>query len=76
MPTLKVQSTDRIIGNISQDQLQFLIDQLEEEHEEDRDYYIDRDTLAMFEEKGCDPQLLALLRDALGDEESIDIEWQ
>jgi processive 1,2-diacylglycerol beta-glucosyltransferase len=76
MPTLKVQSTDRIIGDISQDQLQFLIDQLEEEHEEDRDYYIDRDTLAMFEENGCDPQLLALLRDALGDADSIDIEWQ
>ena len=76
MPTLKVQGSDRVIGDISQAQLQFLVDQLEEEHSADRDYYLDRDTLAMFEERGCDPQLLSLLRDALGDEESIDIEWR
>ena len=76
MPTLKVQGTDRVIGEISQTQLQFLIDQLEEEHDADRDYYIDRDTLAMFEENGCDPQLLLLLRDALGDDDSIDVEWR
>lgn len=76
MPTLKVQGTDQVIGQISDDQLQFLVKQLEEEHDEDRDYYIDRDTLEMFEENGADPELVEMLRKALGDDEALDIEWE
>ena len=75
MPTLKVLGTDRVIGDITADQLQFLIDQLEEEHEHDRDYYLDQDTLEMLAERGCDQQLLDLLRGALGDAEDLDIVW-
>ena len=75
MPTLKVLGTDRVIGDITADQLQFLIDQLEEEHEHDRDYYLDQDTLEMLAERGCDQQLLELLRGALGDAEDLDIVW-
>jgi processive 1,2-diacylglycerol beta-glucosyltransferase len=76
MPTLKVQGTDQVIGVISDDQLKFLVQQLEEEHDEDRDYYIDRDTLEMFEANGGDPELVELLRKALADEEQLDIEWE
>ena len=76
MPTLKVQGTDQVIGQISDTQLQFLVQQLEEEHDEDRDYYIDRDTLEMFEENGGDPELVEMLRKALGDSEALDIEWE
>jgi len=76
MPTLKVQGTDRVIGEISDAQLQFLVQQLEEEHDEDRDYYIDRETLDMFEENGGDPELVEMLRKALADDEALDIEWE
>jgi len=76
MPTLKVQGTDRVIGAITDAQLQFLVQQLEEEHDEDRDYYIDRETLDMFEENGGDPELVEMLRKALGDDEALDIEWE
>jgi processive 1,2-diacylglycerol beta-glucosyltransferase len=76
MPTLKVQGTDEVIGQISDTQLQFLVKQLEEEHDEDRDYYIDRETLEMFEENGGDPELVEMLRKALGDSEALDIEWE
>ena len=75
MPTLKVLGTDRVIGEISAAQLQVLIDHLEEEHEHDKDYYLDADTLDMLAERGCDQQLLELLRGALGDAEDLDIVW-
>ena len=39
------------IGSITEAQLQFLIDQLEEEHEKDQDYYINRATLEMLARK-------------------------
>jgi len=68
--------TGRILGSISDKQLQFLIDQLEEESDTDTDYFIDAATLEMFAEKSIDPQLLTLLRDALGDREGMEIEWK
>lgn len=76
MPTLKVLGTDRVIGQISDAQLQFLIDQLEEEHEKDQDYFVDHDTLEMLADRGCDPALLDLLRGALGEGQELDIVWE
>jgi hypothetical protein len=55
--------------------LQFLIDQLEEESIDDTDYYIDQATLELFEEMGVEADLLALLRQALGTREGIEIVW-
>ena len=63
------------LGSITEAQLQFLIDQLEEESTDDRDYYINQATLALFEQGGADADLLALLRQALGTREGIEIEW-
>lgn len=68
-------STDREIGTLTDAQLQFLLDQLEEESREDQDYYISRETLEMFEGAGANPALLELLRNALGDREDMDIRW-
>jgi hypothetical protein len=76
MVELRDKETGRILGSISDEQLQFLIDQLEEESETDTDYYIDAATLSMFEEKSINPLLLTLLRDALGDREGMEIEWK
>jgi processive 1,2-diacylglycerol beta-glucosyltransferase len=63
------------LGTISDDQLQFLIDALEEESSTDKDYYISADTIAMLEEDGADRQLVSLLRSALGGREGVDIRW-
>jgi processive 1,2-diacylglycerol beta-glucosyltransferase len=70
-----VQSGSKI-GDITEDQLQFLVDQLEEESFDDQDYYINPATLDHFEEKDADPELLTLLRNALGENDSMDIRWQ
>jgi processive 1,2-diacylglycerol beta-glucosyltransferase len=63
------------LGTISDEQLQFLVDALEEESLEDKDYYISADTIDMLEEDGADRQLLQLLRGALGGREGMDIRW-
>ena len=47
----------------------------EEETEEDVDYYINKPTLDIFEQKGASPHLLELLKKGLGDRESFEIEW-
>ena len=63
------------IGTISEDELHYLMEQLEEEALEDQDYYIDAATLDWFEDHGAKPDLTALLRKALGSREGMDIRW-
>ncbi len=69
------QTTGRVFGTITEAQLQALINQLEEESREDKDYYINAATIDLFEEKGVDAGLVTLLRNALGDREDMDIRW-
>ena len=64
------------IGNISDQQLAFLVEQLEEEHDEDRDYFVDKDTIELLADNGCDPDLLAMLEKAIGEDEAMDIAWE
>jgi hypothetical protein len=72
---LRDKSTGATVGNITEEQLQFLIAHLEEESASDTDYYLNQATLDAFAEEGADPQLLDVLRRALGDREDMDIEW-
>ena len=75
MITLHDKSTQQLIGEINEEQLQFLIDELVEEDSADQDYYINRDQLDQFEEKGGDETLIRMLRDALGTKGDMDIIW-
>jgi processive 1,2-diacylglycerol beta-glucosyltransferase len=63
------------IGSITEEQLQFLADNLEEEFAEDTDYYISSLTVEMLEGNGADPALIDLLRRAVGEREGIEIKW-
>ncbi len=63
------------LGSISEEELQFLIDNLEEESEDDTDYYLNRVTLEMLKEKGADQPLIDFLESALGDRDDLEIEW-
>lgn len=69
------EATGAVYGSITEVQLQTLMSQLEEESLEDTDYYINQATVDMFEEKKLDPALVALLRNALGGREDMDIRW-
>lgn len=75
MATLLNKTTGQTIGSISDAQLKFLIDQLEEEHDEDQEYWLSRDVLAVLEDAGADGSLVAMLNQALGELEEIDIAW-
>ncbi len=75
MIELKDKETGRSIGRITEEQLQFLLDQLEEEDDEDQDYWLDSDTLDLFVERGIDTALLTVLRDALGEREGVELVW-
>lgn len=75
MINLRDKETDQSIGSISEDQLQYLLDQLEEEWSEDQDYAITPMLLDLFEGQGTDPELVALLRNALGGRDEMNIVW-
>ena len=75
MITLYDEDTGESIGEISNEQFQFLVDQLEEESILDQDYSISLMLLAYFEELNADPALVSLLRTALGDREEMEITW-
>ncbi len=63
------------LGEISEDELQFLINELEEEFAEDQDYAITPLVLSYFEERNANPHLLGLLRQALDGQEEVIIRW-
>jgi len=63
------------LGAISEEQLQFLVESLEEESAEDRDYYLTAETIDMLEEDGADTQLVSLLRQGLAGREAMEVRW-
>ena len=66
---------DRVLGEISERELEFLIDMLEEEGIHDRDYYIDASTLDFLASNGASANLLGLLRRGLGASDGFDVRW-
>ena len=74
--TLYDNDTGAALGDISESDLQFLIDNLEEEPSDDRDYFLRPETVAMLAERGGSAPLLMLLRTALGDREGVEVRWQ
>jgi processive 1,2-diacylglycerol beta-glucosyltransferase len=75
MIQLRDKESGSVLDSISEDDLQFLMDNLEEESEDDVDYYLNRSTLEIFKEKGISSKLLSTLENALGDREDMEIEW-
>jgi hypothetical protein len=73
---LYIKESRKLLGTISNEQLEQLVDLLEEEDSGDRDYYIDNDVLAFMEEEGADAELLALLRPVVTAEDGVEVEWK
>ncbi len=61
---------------VTNDQIQFLIDHLEEESYDDQDYYLNGPMVDLLEQKGADVELVRLLRSAIGTRDGIDVIWQ
>ncbi len=69
------EATEELIGDLTEEELDFMHDQLEEEHADDDDYYINQDTIDLFAARGGDPHLITLLRTALGSRSAMDVRW-
>lgn len=64
------------LGDISQDDLQLMVDQFEEESTTDQDYFIDAMTIDILHHAGASDRLLNLLREVVGTSEGVDIRWE
>ena len=69
-------TTNQLIGSLTEAELQVLIDGLEEESLEDQDYYINAATLDLLGDGRATDHLMQLLRAALGGAEGVEIRWQ
>jgi len=68
--------TNQLIGSISEDELEVLLQGLEEESSQDQDYYIESATIDLLADDGASEELLGLLRAALGSSEGVDVRWE
>ncbi len=69
-------ATNVLIGSITEQDLQVLIDALEEESGDDQDYYIDAATIELIGDGRATEHLLNLLKKSLGSAEGVEIRWQ
>jgi processive 1,2-diacylglycerol beta-glucosyltransferase len=65
-----------LLGVISEEQLAFLRDQLEEESTADTDYYIMAPTVDLMEANGGDASLVTILRTAIGSRDGVEIRFE
>ncbi|HJZ78111.1 MAG TPA: hypothetical protein VKE51_40570 [Vicinamibacterales bacterium] len=68
--------TNEKLGSITEADLQVLIDGLEEESDEDQDYFIDEATIDLLGDGRATEHLLDLLRRAVGSSDGIEIRWE
>ena len=67
--------TNELLGSVTDADLQVLIDKLEEESSEDRDYYIDTATIDYLADGRASDHLVEILRKAVGSGEGVEIRW-
>jgi hypothetical protein len=76
MVKLYEKGTRQYLGRISDEDLQFLIDNLEEESLTDTDYYINRGTLELLKAKGMSQGLAGLIEGAMGPNDDAEISYE
>ncbi len=63
-----------MLGSVTESQLKFLVENLDEEFEEDEEYFFSAETVQYLKEMGADKELLSMLEKAVtGTEEGVDI---
>ncbi len=64
------------IGTITEEDLHLLEKVLVEESEADTDYFINPDTIDLIEDSKASPEMISLLRSAIGEGDGIEISWK
>ena len=75
MITLSLKDDGTFLGTIEDADLKVLVDQLEEEHSADTDYFVCSSSIDLIEESGASAHLVELLRRAVGTSEGVDVCW-
>lgn len=65
--------TNRLCGTLTDRQFEVLAEALEEEDLEEGESELSAETIELLEEQGVEPDLLDILRAALGDEDEVAI---
>lgn len=68
--------SNKLLGQITDEQLAFLIEHLEETSTGDQDYYLDEATIELIGDAGADPALLGTLRSGLAGKPGYDLRWE
>ena len=69
-------TTGQLLGRISDDDLQFLIDNLEEEDSVDNDYYINRTIFTFLKEKGMSEALIYMFENNFTKDGELEIKYE
>ena len=76
MIDLYINDTNELVGSITDADLRVLIDALEEESEDDQDYWIDKATIDVLGDGRATEHLLGLLRKAVGSSNGVEVRWE
>lgn len=76
MPKLYDKADGRLLGEISQQDLDLLLAKLEQESSDDREYYVDNDTFLLLVEAGASSVLLDAIKMAVDLNGQADIRWE
>jgi hypothetical protein len=68
-------TSGRALGTVSEQDLAILVGYMEEESSKDQDYYVEGTAIAALEGRGASADFVAMLRNAVGTSEGIDIVW-
>ncbi len=69
------QESGALLGSITENELQLLVDSLEEESSTDQAYYIGAATISLLGDGRATDHLLHLLKTALGTREGVEVRW-
>ena len=76
MPRLYSIESGELLGTVSEADIQKLVSKLEEEHSADNDYFINQATVDILEEAGASTALIAMLRQAVGASEGLEVRYE
>jgi len=65
-----------LLGEISAEDVNFLIEQLEEESAEDVAYYVNQDTVTLLRAEGASQELLVVLEKAIAGSGEAEVRWE
>lgn len=75
MVTLKDKNNNAWLGSVTYAQLQFLINELNDEYKNGQEYLVNRATLEMLKQQGAEVALTNVIEKAMGTKDKVEFYW-